>query len=102
MKDVLDELHSGVFNMCMKGLCYNRHVTNVNQIKSAVEEMKRGKHDSNRGLCCDHVKHGGERLYTYTCISVLFTAMVSHGCIPCEVLLSTIIPIQKKFKKTIV
>ncbi len=35
-------------------------------MKSAIKEMKRGKHDGNLGLCSDHVKDGSERLYTYT------------------------------------
>ena len=79
--------------------CICRHALTVGNIEYAIRSIKHGKSDGNQGLTTDHLKHGSHKLRVY--ISLLFTAMLSHGYIPKAMLLSTIVAIPKDRRKSL-
>ena len=56
--------------------------------------MKRGKGDGYDGLTSDYLINGTETLFYY--ISVLFSCMLIHCCIPENFSMSTMVPILKR------
>ena len=74
---------------------YNHtHCIDVNQIMSAVHELKPGKSDCIDNMYSDNFFNGTYTLYHM--ISILFTSMLIHGVYPGALLLSTLVPIPKK------
>jgi hypothetical protein len=99
MDEIVVDLNSRISHNCTQGHCYNKHTTNIKQVKDAVKQLKRGKTDGDLGHTSDHIIHGTERLYTS--LSMLYSCMVTHGYVPDGMLLSTIIPIPKNKKKSL-
>ena len=56
--------------------------------------MKRDKDDGYYGLTSDYIINGTKTLFHY--ISVLFSCMLTHCCIPVSFSMSTIVPIPKR------
>ena len=75
------------------------HFISVADIIEGVNKMKRGKHDGYRGHFSDHIINGTTRLYVQ--LSLLFNSMISHGYVPNDFLLSTLIPIPKNKRKSL-
>ena len=75
------------------------HVITVNDVVTGVSKLTNGKHDGDKGHFSDHVSKGPTRLHVY--ISLLFNAMISHGCVPHDFLLSTLVPIPKNKRKSL-
>ncbi len=75
------------------------HNVTVNDILSGVRHLKPGKHDGNKGHFSNHLLNGSARLHVY--ISLLFDSMLSHGFVPSDFLLSTLIPIPKNKRKSL-
>ena len=75
------------------------HCVSVANVTECVAKLKRGKHDGNRGHFSDHIINGTPRLYIY--LSLLFNSMLSHGCVPNDFLISTLVPIPKNKRKSI-
>ena len=69
------------------------HVITVEHIRTAIHKLKSGKSDCIDGILSDNFKNGTPRLFTL--ISLLFTAMLTHGMAPAGLLLSTLVPIPK-------
>jgi len=75
------------------------HLIMVSDILDAVNNLKRGKHDGNRGYFSDHIMNGTPRLHVQ--LSLLFNSMLSHGYVPKDFLLSTLVPIPKNKRKSL-
>ncbi len=65
----------------------------MSNIKSAVQCLKREKQDGVFDIISDHFIEAPEYLYKHLC--VLFTSCMHHGYLPCNMLMSTMIPIPK-------
>ena len=58
-----------------------------------VMRLKESKADGGSGLTTDCLIYGTQRLFT--CLSLLFRCMLTHGVVPSEFLLGTMSPIPK-------
>lgn len=88
LRDLLSIVSSSLDNSatgCLIGL---------RDVLSAISKLKPHKNDGNGGVTSDHFIHAGPDLSVH--ISLLFTGMLVHGCVPQDFLSSTIIPIPKK------
>ena len=63
------------------------------RIQEAVNKLKSGKTDGDKGYMTDHLILAPERLHRQ--IAMLFTAMLIHGHQPDDLLLATITSIPK-------
>ncbi len=100
MDAVYLELEGKITSTCSKDRCYNSgHTTNVQQVKEAVQGLKRGKRDGSVGHSSDHIINATDRLHTT--MSLLYSAMVCHGYVPEDMLLSTVIPITVNSRKSL-
>ena len=72
----------------------HKHVITLSDIDNAMKKMKRGKGDGYDGLTSDYLIKGTETLFYY--ISVLFSCMLTHCCIPDSFSMSTMVPIPKR------
>ena len=88
-----------ISNSCSSGNCYNNHKISVSEIISGVKHMKHGKCDGNVGHCSDHIINGSHKLFV--CLSLLFQIMLTHGYVPQDMQLGTIIPIPKDRNKSL-
>ena len=92
-KSVSSHLHdSGPGCICKRGV-------SVNLVEQAMAKIKFGKTDANNGCDSNHFKNGTDKLNVY--FSLLFTAMLTHNYVPCSMMTSTIIPIQKNRRKSL-
>ena len=80
-------------NVCKDSLyCLDhKHAITLSDIDNAMKKMKRGKGDGYDGLTPDYLING--TLFYY--ISVLFSCMLTHCCIPESFSMSTMVPIPK-------
>jgi len=73
---------------------YNEHcIMTVHDVVETVSRIKSGKHDGHLGLSLDHVKHTCHELFIH--LSMLFTALIGHGCITDDLSSSTVLFIPK-------
>ena len=70
----------------------HKHIITLSDIDNAMKKMKRGKGDGYDGLTSDFLINGTETLFYY--ISVLFSCMLTHCCIPDSFSMSTMVPIR--------
>jgi hypothetical protein len=68
-------------------------VISQSDVAFAVSKLKPNKNDGNQGLSSNHIKLGGNELIVH--ISFLLTGILTHGCVPDDFLVSTVIPIPK-------
>jgi len=68
-------------------------IVGVSDVTNAINKLKPGKSDGCSGLCSDYFKHAPGVLAVY--ISLLLSALLTHGTMPQEFLTSTVIPIPK-------
>ena len=64
-----------------------------------MSRLNCGKNDGSSGLSTDHIIDSAEKLHAD--LAFLFTAMLRHGSVPEDMILSTVIPILKNFRKSI-
>jgi len=69
-------------------------VIQAHDVRKAIVKLNAHKHDGNFSLSTDHFVHAGADLSVH--IGFLFTAIISHGCVPKDFASSTVIPIPKK------
>jgi hypothetical protein len=68
-------------------------VITVSEVYNAIHRLHTGKSDGTAGLMSDHFVNAGSELCVH--ISMLLTGLLSHGFVPDDLLVSTIIPIPK-------
>ena len=76
------------------------HVIERNHVKSAIDKLKSRKIEQNGCIFSDSIIHGTELLFDYVCI--LFNAMICHSYTPPSFIKSSIIPIPKGTKATLI
>ena len=91
---VLSECHNGSSN------CVMNHNVSVSDVLNAVKKMKLNKSDANFELYSNNVIYACEQLFVH--LSILFNSMLVHGFCPKAMNVSTLIPIPKNSKKSIV
>ena len=69
------------------------HYVTHDQVQCAINKIKLGKSDCIDGMLSDNFKNGIIKLNIY--ISLLFSAMLTHGVAPGGLLLSKLVPIPK-------
>ena len=69
------------------------HCVTHDQVRCAINKFKSGKSDCIDGMLSDNFKNGTLKLNI--CISLLFTAMLTHGMAPGGLLLSKLVPTPK-------
>ena len=79
---------------CAKSYCYSQHSIGVNDVKTAIKQLKHGKHDGHNAVYRDHFIQGSHRLHVM--IALLLTKMT-----PSRVLQSLLIPIPKDKSKVL-
>ena len=83
--------------VCNKVLSCNAndhsHMFSDSNITYAIGKLKRGKSDGYDGLSSDYIINGTPTLFNY--ISILFSLMLSHCCVPDSFCVSTMVPIPK-------
>ena len=92
MCDVSNTINCKMSKSCVSGLCTNNsvdHSITVDHVAKAVKSLRSGKSDGGNMQTSDHLIQG------------LLTSMLHHGCVPNNMLLSTIIPIPKSAKKSL-
>ena len=89
MNDIFCELDD---LLAFPGYNENCIITSCN-ILDAICKLNPGEGDRNGGLTTDHFREGGVDLAVH--LSVLFSSLLTHGVVPDNMTLSTIIPISK-------
>ena len=77
----------------------SQHSICKDDVSSSVNLLKQHKHDGNKGHFTNHIIHGTDLLNCY--ISLLFDSLISHGYVPKDFLLSTLVPIPKNKRKSL-
>ena len=94
MKTMKADLNCSIMDHCIEDHDKCKCVfISVSDIVKTVKGLKQGKHDGNNGHFSDHLIHGTPKLYVY--MSLLFGSMITHGFVPHDLLLSTLVPIPK-------
>ena len=75
---------------------YPEHSINIGDVVTAVNKLKHGKHDGSTGHFSDHIIKGSRRLHIL--LSLFFNSLLSHGYVPEQFLIATVIPIPKSKK----
>lgn len=72
-------------------------VISVDKLVNCIKMLKSGKKE-NTGMLSDHLIHGSHRLYVL--LTMLFNCMLIHGNSPDEMILGTMVPLQKDKRKS--
>ena len=78
---------------CEQGECYSEHTVSADNVKRAIQKLKRGKRDGATGLSTDHLKAAPPIVASI--LAVLFSSTIQHEVVPEDMLLSTLVPIPK-------
>ena len=97
MSHLENDIFRSILERCCTGKCQSSHEILSSDVEAAMNYMKAGKYDGY--LSTDHLLHGCSELYKH--LSCLYTTMIRHGFCPSSVLLSTIVPIPKKLRKSV-
>jgi len=89
MSSIVNELNNALSVSGFNSDC----IINHSDVVTAVNKLKPGKNDGNIGLTSDHIKFGCNELFVH--MSFLLTSILSHGCVPDDLLVSTVVPIPK-------
>ncbi len=71
----------------------NTHTVTVHEMKNAIHKLRGEKADGNAGLWSNHVIYAPEQFVVH--LSILASAMISHGYNPQDLLVGTIISLPK-------
>ena len=72
-------------------------VLNVQVVKDAITLLNRGKTDGVNGFATDHIIHSPT--VCHVMFSLMFSSMLTHGCLPDQIQHSIIVPIPKNINK---
>jgi len=89
MNTLFDELHDSAVAAGFDSNC----TVGVSEVMYAIQKLKPGKSDGCIGLSSDYFIHACHELSVH--ISLLFSGLLVHGCVPEIMSLSTVIPIPK-------
>ena len=73
--------------------CPFDHLITEEEVTKAIDHLKNGKADGNKGLISDHLKCAPKRMHIL--IAILLNTVTRHGYMPSELLTSTICSIPK-------
>jgi len=100
MNAVKHSLDSMISSQCASGSCTDsEHCITVAQVSENILFIKGSKHDGQTGHYSDHIINGTHKLHVN--LSLLFSSMIFHGCVPDGLHLSTLIPIPKNKRKSL-
>jgi len=68
------------------------------QVRENILFIKGSKHDGQTGHYSDHIINGRSKLHVF--LSLLFSKMIFHGCVPDGFHLSTLVSIPKNKRKS--
>ncbi len=88
MDEIKETVRQGIANSNDK-----EHIFTVEEVRKAACKLKSKKGDGDKGLFSNHVKYANEYLYEH--ISLLLTAMLTHGVTPEDLLRATITSLPK-------
>ena len=95
--EIEKEIKRQIRAKCSSGLCYCDHQIKVADVKKAIQQLKRGKHDGYYKLYSNHYIHSGHRFQVL--LSLLLNLIFSHNVIPSDLSQSVLIPIPKDKRK---
>ena len=84
---------------CAKGSCYSDHCFNIDDMETALKNLKQNKMDGLDNYCSNHILFGSKRLHTL--LLLLCNCIVRHGIVPKQFLSSVITPIPKNKRKSL-
>ena len=91
MQQIINELDTRIKN---ERLSFSNYCFTNRDVSFAITKLNAHKNEgSNNGLSTDHIIHAGTDLSQH--IAFLFTCMATHGSVPSEFGISTILPIPK-------
>ena len=76
--------------------CHQQHGIDIDDLKKYVNCMKHGKKEEN-GIFSNHIIYGTEKLFK--ALILLYNGMLIHGVSLCELLIDTMVPLQKDKRK---
>lgn len=88
MQKVLDYINGDMHNTELMD-----YIVSEAEVTKAIEHLKSGKSDGNKGLLSNHIKHAPRRMHAL--IALLLTVCTKHGYIANEMLLSSLTSIPK-------
>ena len=90
-----DIINNKIVDRCQEHSCSQtgNHKISHLDVKKAIKKLKNNKKDGNGELMSDHIIEAGDPLNVY--LSLLLSAMVSHGNSPDGMIWSTLTPIPK-------
>ena len=96
--DEINDIHGYIDDTIQNtDLCH--HIIFESDVTNAINHLKDGKRDGNKGLISNHVKYAPKRLHAI--IAILLNTSTKHGHLPCELLLSTLTSIPKNIRHNI-
>ena len=90
-------INDKIISDCDTNVCNVSHNIDVTDVQNAVQFLKHNKSDGTNELYSDAIINGGDVLYNH--LSMLFSACITHGITPNNMLSGTLIPIPKNAKK---
>ena len=75
------------------------HIIFESDVTKAINHLKDGKSDGDKGLISNHVKYAPKRLHAI--IAILLNTSTKHGHLPCELLVSTLTSIPKNIRHNV-
>ena len=97
-KTTVTEINTLVANKCCSQKCYFKHLFCIKDVYDAIKLLRNNKTDGSNQWS-NSIINGCHRLFVY--LSILFNLMLKHTFSPKDLLVSTIVPIQKNKKKSL-
>jgi len=89
LQSIRNDLNASIFNYPS----FPAPIINVHDVGNAINGLKTGKADGSSGLSSDHFINAGSEFAVH--VSMLFCALLVHGCAPADMCACTIVPIPK-------
>jgi hypothetical protein len=87
--DITDEIHNHLLAVGYSNDC----IIACQEVREAIQRLKNGKDDGNVGLSSDYFIEAGDDLAVH--IAMMFSAILVHGFVPDDFLVSTVVPLPK-------
>ena len=96
---IKEKIANSINTDCALGKCYSRHKFSVTDVYNAIKQLKLSKGDGKVKCMSNYIINATGKAVLY--LSLLFNSIISHGFVPNEMLLSTLIPIPKNKRKSV-